>query len=118
MNKKLTLQQLKEVIKSQDSIYGDVERAILMPYGDYVTVAARAKNPREGGLMEYRHYFNMYGEKVAGLTSRYGNWYDPCKKRKTGVILRKDPEEYSKIKAWLQCTDPSIQRFKLGTEAL
>ena len=118
MNKKLTLQQLKEVIKSQDSIYGDVEHAILMPYGDYVTVAARAKNPREGGLMEYRHYFNMYGEKVAGLTSRYGNWYDPCKKRKTGVILRKDPEEYSKIKAWLQCTDPSIQRFKLGTEAL
>jgi hypothetical protein len=88
--------------------WGSKEHATVQMWNEFVTITSRANNPRKNGLMQYRTYYNTRGEKVAHLTSRYGNWYDPTATRRTAVVLNE--KDMAKIGHWLMTTDPSITR--------
>lgn len=108
---KLSLQELKSRIESENP-YCDFDTATLLPYGNYITLVALAPRPKSI-TSQYRYYYNMYGERVAELTTRNGDWYNLARQKRTANILTTDLEEYSRIKEWLMDSDPSITRVKL-----
>ena len=120
MKKKLTLSEIKDLAFANYQWSSAPEQlkeqAIMLPYGsEFVTIAVRALNPKDGSLMQYHRYFNRYGEQVVELGTRYGDWWHP-ERSKTARIYASDFNEYSKIVQWLKNTDTTITKFKQASK--
>ena len=122
--KLLTINKIKDMAFNENSIWSSntpegkfemKKRAIVIPSPckNYLCIATTANN-RKSETMEYRRWFNRYGEIVATTDNRYGDWYDATKKH-TAVIHSSDINEYSRIKNWLESTDPTFTKFKQAT---
>ena len=99
---------LDKAFSPNGGAWGSKDHATVDRWNEFVTITSRAHNPRKDSTMQYRTYYNMRGEKVAHLTSRYGNWYDIGAAKRTAVVL--DEKNFAKVSHWLMTTDPSIKR--------
>ena len=115
--KKLTTEQIKDLAFEQGLAWGDKLHSTVSRWNEFIILDSRALNPRKDSA-QYRVYLNEYGEQVAYGDGRYRNWYNTERPRRKVFILRKDNDEYARIKLFLQSTDPSVKETRISPEAI